>query len=341
VFLINLPVGIIAFLGVLFFVQETERRERPFDAFGFLMLSLAIGAFQLMLDRGEIEDWFESNEIVLYATVSAVTFYVFLVHMFTTDRPFLEPAVFKDRNVLVGLCFIFVFGVVLLATMVLLPPMLQNLLDFPVVTTGLVLAPRGIGSGIAMMLVGRLITRIDPRLMVLFGLICVAAALEDAAHWSTDISVGHVVRNGLLQGVGLGFLFVPLSTLTFATLEARYRTEAAGMFALMRNIGSSIGVSIVITLLSQNTQRYHAILSEHVSPFNWLYAPELLPPMWNWTDPRGLMALNAEVTNQASMIAYLHDFRFMALMTLAAIPLVALLRRPKTPPSEPVHAAAD
>jgi DHA2 family multidrug resistance protein len=305
------------------------------------MLSVALGALQMMLDRGELKDWFSSPEILIEAALSAVCFYVFVVHMLTTAHPFLEPAIFKNRNVVIGLVFVFIFGMVLLATMTLLPPMLQHLLGYPVVTTGLILAPRGIGSGIAMMLVGRLITRIDPRLMVLFGLLCVAAALEDAAHWNTDISTAHIVRNGLLQGVGLGFLFVPLSTLTFATLDPRYRTEAAGMFALMRNIGSSIGVSIVITLLAQNTQRYHALLGENVTPYNPLTQPGALPSLWSLSDPHGLAALNMEVTNQASMIAYLYDFRFMAIMTLAAIPLVALLRRPKTPPSGPVHAAAD
>jgi DHA2 family multidrug resistance protein len=287
----------------------------------------------MMLDRGELKDWFSSPEILIEAALSAVCFYVFVVHMLTARQPFLELAVFRDRNVVVGMGFIFIFGIVLLATMALLPPMLQNLLGYPVVTTGLILAPRGVGTMLAMMLVGRLITRVDPRLMVAFGLVCVALSLEEAARWTLEIGTWEVVTNGLLQGIGMGFLFVPMSTLTFATLDPRYRTEAAGMYALMRNMGSAIGVSVVITLLSQNTQRFHSVLAEHVSPFNWLYAPELLPPLWNWTDPRGLAALNAEVTAQANFMAYAFDFRLMAVMALAAMPFVLLLRRPRHAPA--------
>ena len=239
VFFINLPFGILALLGILFFVPENEHRShRSFDLFGFAMLSLAIGALQLMLDRGELKDWFGSTEIIVEATVAVLGLYLFLVQMATAEHPFLEPRLFKDRNFAIGLFFIFVVGIILLATLALLPPFLQNLMGYPVVTTGLVLAPRGIGTMFAMLIVGRLIGRVDSRLLILVGLALAGISLWEMADFTTGVSEWTIIRTGVVQGLGLGFLFVPLSTLAFSTLAPALRTEAAGMFSLMRNIGS-------------------------------------------------------------------------------------------------------
>src|SRR5690348_9232163 len=221
VFLINLPVGLVAFAGIMTFVTETKSTgKRYFDLFGFAMLAVAIGAFQLMLDRGELKDWFSSTEIIIEAAVAALAFYLFLAHSLTTSRPFLEMSLFRDRNLSVGLVFIFVVGVILLATMALLPPMLQNLMNYPVITTGVVLAPRGVGTMIAMLVVGRLVNRVDARLLILVGLALTAGSMYDMTGFSLDIGVSDLVRTGITQGLGLGFIFVPLSTVTFATLPA-------------------------------------------------------------------------------------------------------------------------
>ncbi|HET6221846.1 MAG TPA: DHA2 family efflux MFS transporter permease subunit [Dongiaceae bacterium] len=338
VFYINLPFGLLAFFGILGFVHDGERdRERPFDFFGFAMLSLAIGALQLMLDRGELKDWFGSTEIIIEAALAALGLYLFLVQMATAERPFLDPHLFKDRNFVTGLLFIFLVGVVLLATLALMPPFLQNLMGYPVITTGLALAPRGIGTMIAMLIVGRLVGRLDARLLILAGLSLTALSLWEMAGFTTDVGQWTIVRTGIVQGLGLGFIFVPLSTLTFATLRPQQRTEAAGLFSLMRNIGSSIGVSAVTSLLAQYTQINHATLAEHVSPYNPQIQAGTLPAPWDPSTMSGLAALDAEVTRQAATIGYLNDFRLMMYMMLGSIPLLLLLRGSRRPP--PVEAA--
>ncbi len=329
VFYINLPVGVLAFLGILAFVPETSKDPgRPFDVLGFVVLCLAIGALQMMLDRGEQMDWFASTEIVAYAVAAALGLYLFLIQMLTAPRPFLEPEVFKDRNFVTGLFFIFVVGAVLLATLALLPPFLQNLMGYPVILAGLVLAPRGIGTMAAMIVVGRLVGRLDARLLILVGLALTALSLWEMAGFTTEVGSWTIARTGVVQGLGLGFIFVPLSTLTFATLPSRHRTEAAGLYSLMRNIGSSIGISVVVSLLVRGTQANHAALAERITPYDPLFRAPHLPPAWSLADPAGMAALNAEVTRQAATIAYLNDFRLMTLVTLLVMPFLLLLRSP-------------
>lgn len=329
VFYINLPVGILTFLGLSAFLSETHRdRARGFDWFGFAMLTLAIGAFQMMLDRGEQLNWLSSTEIIVEATLAGLCFYLFVVHMLTAERPFIEPRLFADRNFATGLVFIFVVGIILLATLALLTPFLQSLLGYPVMTAGVVLAPRGVGTMAAMIVVGRIINRVDPRALILTGLALTAFALWEMAGFTTDVSEGLLIRTGLVQGFGLGFIFVPLSTVTFATLAPEHRTQGTALFSLMRNIGSSIGISLVIFLLGRNAQIMHASLAAHVTPFTDLIRTDSLPALWNLATPAGRAALNAVVTREATLIAYLDDFRLMMFISLAAMPLVLLLRRP-------------
>jgi len=338
VFLINLPVGLLALTGILASVPETAKDgNRPFDAFGFVFLSLAIGALQMMLDRGETKDWFNSTEIVVEAALAGLGLYIFLVHMFTHRRPFLEPALFRDRNFTAGLTLIFMVGVILFATMTLLPPFLQNLKGYPVIDVGFLLAPRGLGVMVMMAIVGRLVGRVDSRLLIAAGFGLAGFSLWEMSRFSLDVTQWMIVWTGVVQGFGLGLIFVPLSTVTFATLAPHLRNEATALFSLMRNIGSSIGISIVISLLSQNTQVNHASLAEHVSRFNPLMQFPWLPPPWSIDGVQGLAALDAEVTRQAAAIAYLDDFLLMMWVTVAALPFVLLLkpsRRTKAPPGE-------
>lgn len=329
VFYINLPFGILALAGITAFLPESEPdRGRRFDVFGFALLSLAIGSLQMMLDRGELLDWFSSTEIVVEGVLAGLFLYMFLVHMFTAERPFLEPGLFADRNFAVGLLMIFMIGVVLLATLALLPPFLQNLMGLPVLTTGYILAPRGIGTMLAMMAVGRLIGRIDSRLLILLGISLTALSLHRMAGFTVDVPLSTIAWTGILQGLGLGFVFVPLSTLTFATLAPRYRNEGTAMFSLMRNIGASIGISAVITLLAHNTQVNRADMAANATPFRAAMQQPLLPPAWDWGTEAGVLAFSREVTRQASTIAYLNDFTFMMWVTLAVAPLLLLLRKP-------------
>ena len=334
-FYINLPVGALAVLGILAFLPETPLANRgKFDFFGFALLSITIGALQLMLDRGNSLDWFGSTEILLEVTLAGLALYLFLVHMFTTDRPFIEPGLFADRNFSVGLLLMFLVGVMMFSGMALLPPFLQGLLGFPVITAGLVMAPRGFGTMVAMMVVGRLIGRVDSRVLMFFGLLLMAWSLYDMAQFNTNVGVYEVVYTGMIQGFGMGFIFVPLSAVAFATLAARYRAEGTAMFSLIRNIGMSIGISIVVTLLGREAQRSHAGLSESITPFRTaLHGPDV-PAFWSSLHGAGLVALNGEVSRQALVVAYVNDFRFMLYMSFLALPLLFLMRKPSAPPRQ-------
>jgi DHA2 family multidrug resistance protein len=341
VFYINLPVGLLAFAGLLLFVPETKRaRARPFDWFGFTLLSLALGGFQMMMDRGELLGWFDAAEIVAEAVIAGLALYMFVAHIMTAEHPFLEPGLFADRNFVTGILVMFMIGVLLLSTLALLPPFLQHLLDYPVLTTGYVLAPRGFGTIIAMMINGRLVGKVSSRLLIIVGLSITAYSLHEMSQFNLDVSGETVAWTGFLQGLGLGFVFVPLSSLTFATLAQRYRTEGTSIFNLMRNIGSSIGVSIVIYLLATNMQANHAVLAEYATPFNHAFALPNIAQFWNLNDTYGLAALDAEINRQAAVIAYLDDFTFMKWITLATIPLILVLRPVRHAPTPEEEAAA-
>lgn len=329
VFYINVPIGILTFLGLSAYLSETETRKGGFDWFGFAMLSIAIGSFQMMLDRGEQLDWFSSTEIVIEAVLAALAFYLFLVQTFTVKQPFIDPAIFKDRNLSVGLCFIFLVGIILLASLALITPYLQNLMGYPVITAGMVLAPRGVGTMFAMMLVGRIINKVDPRILLVVGLLITAEVLWEMTRFTPNVSEWTLIRTGVMQGLGLGFMFVPLSTITFATLPAHLRTQGTALYSLMRNIGSSIGISLVIFLLTRNTQLVHAELAGHVTPFNDALGQVGPSHFWNLATTVGKAALNAEVTKQAAVVAYANDFKLMMLVALVALPLVLLLKKAK------------
>jgi DHA2 family multidrug resistance protein len=329
-FYINLPVGILALLGTTAFLTETVRdASRRFDFFGFALLGLAIGALQLALDRGETLDWFASRTIIIAVIVSGLAFYMFLVHMFTAEKPFIEPGLFRDRNFSTGVFLMFTMGVMLFSTMALMPPFLQTLRGYPVITAGLLLAPRGLGTMLAMNVVGRLIGRVDTRWLLLFGFSLMAISLWEMAGFNLDVGTWPIVHTGIVQGIGLGFVFIPLTTTAFSTLAPKFRNEGTAMFSLMRNIGSSVGISVVITILGRQAQINHADLASVLNPFRLSNLPMALPRVWDLGGSTGALALNGEVSRQALMIAYLDDFRLMMYLTLLAVPLLLLLRPPK------------
>ena len=332
VFYINIPIGLLAWFGLAAFVEETPiDKTRRFDLLGFGLLSLAIGTLQMMLDRGETLDWFTSREVTIEAMVAGLAFYLFVAHIFTHPEPFIEPGLFKDRNFSVGLIFIFIVGIVLLATMALLPPFIQRLMGYPVIDVGMLMAPRGVGTMVAMMTVGKLSGKVDARLQVVLGLLLTSLSLWEMTQFTTDVSGWDIVRTGVVQGLGIGFIFVPLSTITFSTLAPRFRNEGAALFSLMRNIGSSIGISVVITYLAQRTQANHAAFADSINPFNLALRRAVEVGAVNLSTPEGLSAINAEVTRQAATLAYLQDFRLMMFVTLSALPLIFLLGKPARP----------
>src|ERR1043166_1772658 len=219
VFFVNLPFGIFTVLGLVIFMDETRKNlELRFDWFGFTALAIAIGALQLALDRGEQLGWLESNEIIAEFIISAIGFYYFLAHSLTKSQPFVQVALFKDRNFVSGCVFMAVMGLVLFSTMALSSPFLQNVINYPIITAGLLLASRGCGTFVAMMMVGRMMRFIEARTLIISGLSITCLSLWYMTKWSDLTGVSEIVTISVLQGFGFGLVFVPLSTVAFLTL---------------------------------------------------------------------------------------------------------------------------
>jgi DHA2 family multidrug resistance protein len=329
VFYVNVPVGAFCVVGIVLFLgRRVERpRAKRLDWFGFATLSLGIGALQLFLDRGERLDWFASPEIRIEAALCVLGTYLFTVHTLSAREPFIDPALFRDRNFVIGIILIFIVGVVLLATLAMLTPYLERLMNYPVLTAGLVLAPRGIGTMVAMLIVGQLIRYIDGRLLIATGLGTTGLSLYLMTGFTPDVSQGTLIRTGLLQGFGLGFVFVPLGTLAFGTLAPALRTQGTGLFNLMRNIGASIGISMMSYLLVRNSAITQAALVEQITPFRQVvrdYAHQL-----NLATVGGRAVLAQTVTAQAEAVAFIDNFKLMMFVSFLAIPLVILVQRPR------------
>jgi len=332
VFLINLPIGVITVTGMLLFMTETQKQEQlRFDWFGFLALAVGIGSLQLLLDRGEQVGWFGATEIWIEAIISAIGFYYFFAHSLTTPEPFVRFELFNDRNFVSGTVFMVVIGVVLFGTMALVTPFMQSLLGFPIQTAGLLLGSRGVGTLLTMMVAPRLMKTVETRYLILCGLLLTGGTLYYMTGFSLDVTQRTIVVTSIVQGIGLGLLFVPITTAAFLTLPSHLRNSGTSILTLVRNIGSSIGISMVIANLTSKTTEMHARLVEQVTPFNnALQMPELAANLNANTDA-GRALLDMIVTQQASMIAYLNDFYLLMILTLEMIPLVLIIRAAKSP----------
>jgi DHA2 family multidrug resistance protein len=341
VFLINLPIGIITLIGMWLFMEETQKQEHMrFDWFGFIALAIGIGSLQLLLDRGEQVGWFDSNEIWIEAIISVAGFYYFFAHSLTTDKPFVRFEMFKDRNFVSGCIFMVVIGVVLFGTMALVTPFMQNLLGYPIQTAGYLLGSRGVGTLITMMAAPRLMKLVHPRYLILCGLLLAGGTLYYMTGFSLDVTKTTIVVTSIIQGVGLGLLFVPISTVAFATLPGHLRTGATAITTLTRNIGSSIGISMVIANLTSKTTEMHARLTEQVTPFNdALQMPDVAGNLNVHTD-MGRALLDAIVTQQAAMLAYINDFKLLMILTLAVIPMILIIGNSRPTPGAKVETAA-
>ncbi|MEI9804570.1 MAG: DHA2 family efflux MFS transporter permease subunit [Pseudolabrys sp.] len=344
VFLINLPIGIATVAGMWVFMHETKQQSHlRFDWFGFLALAVGIGSLQLLLDRGEQVSWFGATEIWIEAIVSAAGFYYFFAHSLTTDEPFVRFEMFKDRNFVSGCVFMLVIGVVLFGTMALVTPFMQNLLGYPIQTAGFLLGTRGVGTLLTMMAAPRLMKLVEPRYLILCGLLITAGTLYEMTGWSLDVTQTTIVVTSIGQGVGLGLLFVPITAVAFLTLPGHMRNGATSITTLVRNIGSSIGISMMIAQLTSTTTIMHARITEAVTPFNnALQMPDIASNL-NLDSDVGKAMLDGIVTQQASMIAYLNDFKLLMFLTLAMVPLVMLIGTAKKVPGaakmdEPIHA---
>ncbi len=326
VFLVNLPVGIVAFFMLAALMPNTPIKIRKFDFFGFGMLALSVASLQMLLDRGQGAGWFDSPEIWLYLLLAISGLWVFAVHCLTAENPFMDMGMFKDRNLVTGLVLIFITGITLFSGLALLPPMLQNLMGFPVIETGILMGPRGIGTMVSMILVGRLVAKYDPRLLVIFGTVVMGYSLYMMTEFDIVMGSGPILLSGFIQGVGMGFVFVPLNSLAFATIAAKYRVDATSMFSLIRNVGQGVGISIVTTILAQMQVVNYGELAERVTLDSG--------PIRDFAASAGgfgniVGTLNGMISQQAAMLAFLDDFKLMMIVTFASLPIVFLLRRPK------------
>jgi DHA2 family multidrug resistance protein len=322
VFFVNLPFGIFTVLGLLIFMDETRKNyELRFDWFGFAALAIGIGSLQIALDRGEQLGWLESNEIIAEFIVSVVGFYYFFAHSFTTAKPFIQFAIFKDRNFVGGCVFMAVMGLVLFSTMAVSSPFLQNVIGYPIITAGMLLATRGCGTFVAMMIVGRLMRYIEARTLIICGLSLTCLSLFYMTGWTDQTGVEEIVVVSIAQGFGFGLVFVPLSTVAFLTLPNHLRTDGTSMLTLMRNVASSVGISIVIAQLTEGSRRVYAVLSQHINPFNHAMQMPNVRGMIDMSTDAGRALADVMVGLQAQIIAFSQDYQMVMLFTLCAIPL--------------------
>jgi DHA2 family multidrug resistance protein len=327
VFFVNLPVGIASLAILIAYLPKRPQRERRFDITGFLLLAVALASFQLLLDRGAQEDWLASAEIWTYLVLTLSATWMVVIHFVKAPAPMFERKLFADRNFAIALAFMIVIGIVMFAVMALLPPMLQNLFGYGVIDTGIVLMPRGVGILVSMQLSGLMMRRgIDARPVVASGFLICAFSLWQMAHWSLDVDEAHVIISGLLQGLGMGLVFIPLQVSAFATLSPAMRTDGSSLLNLFRSLGASAGIAWMTVLLARNIQTSHADLGQHVTAATGSVVDFSTIDRFQTLGDTAMTLIDAEVNRQAAMIAYVDDFWLMMWITLAAAPLAFLMR---------------
>jgi DHA2 family multidrug resistance protein len=340
VFYINLPLGILATLGVMRIFRHTPpRRTDPFDFFGFATLSIAIGAFQLLLDRGSVKDWFGSTEICLEAAISAFALYLFVVHALTSDHPFVRLALFRDRNFVTGGIFMIVIGSVVFGCLALVVEMLQGLMGYSVIDAGFATIGRSIASLALMIVMARMIRLVDSRVIIAVGFLITAYSMWSMSHFALTMGVGAVFLTSLWSGLGTSMCYVPITTIAFSTIPSEWRNESSSIFGLWRNLGSSAGISLAQTLLVRNTQIQHAVLAEHLTPYRLEGLRHSL--VYGAYQHASLTQLNSEITLQAGMVAYVDDFHLMFVLTLLLLPMLLILRNPGNVAADLQHAPVD
>ncbi|MEM7403691.1 MAG: DHA2 family efflux MFS transporter permease subunit [Pseudomonadota bacterium] len=327
VFFMILPFTLIALIGVWIFIKDNGvRRATRLDWTGLLTLTISIATLQLMLDRGERTGWFDSWEIIVYSGLCLTAIYVFVVHCMTSKAPFFPLALLRNRNYMVGLVLVLMFGMLNFTPMTLLPALLQNLGGHPDSIIGLVLGARGLGTltGFTFMFFA---SRIDPRYLLIAGFLMQGVSGWWMAQSDLSLSMNWFFWSIYLQGLGVGILWVPISVVAFSTLQVELTQDGTAFLHLLRNIGSSIHISLSITLVIRSAQTSYAELSEHVSPFNENWALPWVSGAWNTGTAEGLAAVSGELGRQSAMIGYINSFYFFALTALIVLPLILLVRR--------------
>lgn len=344
VFYVNVPLGALSLLIMAAALPSRKIVQRRFDVFGFAMVALTLTAIQLLLDRGGHIDWFDSLEAWIYAFVALSAGWAAVIHLFTAREPLFNRQLFADPNFIFAILLSLVIGVVMFATMALLPPMLQRLFGYGVIDTGEALMPRGIGTLLTMQVAGVLVRRgVDPRLLIGIGFTIAGASLWEMSSWSLSTDYWHIASSGFVQGLGLGLVFIPMNASAFATLPPHLRTDGSSLLNLSRSIGSSVGISIVTSMLARNLQIAHADLGAHVTASFTQIVDFSTLDRFQSLGEAALRMVDAEVNRQAAMIAYVDDFYLMMWMSFLTVPLVFFMRRAdvttRIPPSAEDRAA--
>jgi len=340
VFYLSMPFSILGILGAIVFIRESPKNlDRKFDIFGFLMLALALAGLQFLLDRGESEGWFGSDLIIVTAATALLAAYLFVVHSATTRNPFISPSILKDRNYMIGLGFMFLLGVLVLSMNVLMPLFLQNLRGYPILTAAMVMMPRGLGSLFGLILAGKLSGKMDPRIQIALGFASTAYSAYLFSTFTPDVGIWAFIFAAFFNGIGIGMIFVPLTAVCFWTLPVDLRTEASTFTSLLRNYGSGIGVSIVMTVLSRTQSTSHAYMTEGINPYNEAMQAPWLPEQWNILTLDGLAMLNVEINRQALALGFLNDFTLITIGAVISVPLVFLLTRSRKDKANPPNVA--
>jgi DHA2 family multidrug resistance protein len=342
VFYINLPLGVLALAGCSIFLSNVRSEARkPFDFLGFAAIAVLIGSIQLILDRGPSLDWFTSMEIWAYLIAATIGLWVIVIHTLTAQHPFFDRRLLGDSNFMIATLFGIATSIILMSSFALLPPITQGLLGYSAYESGVLSLPRGIGSVTSMLFVGRLMTLVDPRLVVAMGMTLVGVSSWQTAHFDLVMGAEPLILSGFLQGFGMSLMFVPSTTLAFVTVSQSLRAEASAISTLVRSMGGSVGIAIMQALAVANTQTMHQSLADKVNPADPMVAA-VLPQHFDLASVGGLFALNHEVTRQAMMIAYLNDFRLMVLIVILFMPMLLLMKPPLRAPLEKApHAIAE
>lgn len=341
VFYINLPIGLIAFGLIWWLLPSRPLSRRSFDLFGFSILALALSALQLMLDRGTDQDWFHATEIWIEAFIVISATWIFLVHSFTAKNTLFDRKMVTNPNMATSLVFMIIIGLMMMAIMALMPPMLQRIYGYNVLDTGLLLAPRGIGIVSSMFIASRLMGRVDPRYLIMTGMIIAAGSMWQMTRWTLVMDWHPIVLSGVVQGFGMGMCFIPANAMAFATLDAKYRTEGSSLINLFRSLGGSVGISIITAMLGANIQKSHEDLASHITASSMSSVDPGTADRFGVAGQAAMAMVNAEVNRQALMIAYLDDFKLIMFILICALPIILLLKPPKPTVGQPTGNAAE
>ena len=349
IFYINLPIGLLGFFMISTFLFDPEYLKKPgrIDALGLVLMVVGFGCLQLVLDRGEHEDWFDSGLIVALSVIAFAALVGFVIRELTAREPILDLGVFSDRNFATGSVFVMMVGLGLYSSMLLVALYTQKLLAYDAWNSGAVLGPGGVGNLISLVIAGRLVTRMDQRLLVALGCVINAGSLYMMAHLTLTVDYWSLVWPRFLQGLGLGFIFVPLVTLTLATIDRQKLGNATAAFNVLRNLGGSVGVALATTFLTRRSQGHQSVLAAHVD----VWDPATAARLKAWTAhfaSRGADSFTAEkqatamlyhdVVGQAQVLAYADDFWMLAVLFTVLPLVIPLMRRVR---AQPVAAAAD